>query len=464
MAIEQRVESMDLIQSDKRRLIVGLGVTGLSCLRHFVRQGIAVSVFDTRENPPNLAQIRAEFPDLTLHLGVQSVAIVDAADEIYLSPGIAPNDPFLAAAVARGAVIRGDMDLFAEQAAAPIIAISGSNAKSTVTSLVGEMARCAGLDVGVGGNLGTPALELLSPQRDCYVLELSSFQLERCETFRATVGCVLNVSADHIDRHENMINYHRAKQSLYRGVEVAIFNRDDGLTTPLAAAGMRLHSFSLQAPDLNHYGLREFDGQSWIVRGLERLLAVADIPLVGRHNLLNVVAALAIGEAAGFELTAMQRAVKQFRGLPHRCEAVACIDGVRYINDSKATNVAATVAAIEGLSPDVVGKTLLIAGGVTKSADFSPLVAALAGSDCQLLLYGEGAATIAEAVPVVPLHRADNLAEAVAMAAEIAAAGDLVLLSPACASFDQFRDFSHRGEVFVEAVEKLAAQRGELSC
>ena len=464
MAIEQRVESMDLIQSDKRRLIVGLGVTGLSCLRHFVRQGIAVSVFDTRENPPNLAQIRAEFPDLTLHLGVQSVAIVDAADEIYLSPGIAPNDPFLAAAVARGAVIRGDMDLFAEQAAAPIIAISGSNAKSTVTSLVGEMARCAGLDVGVGGNLGTPALELLSPQRDCYVLELSSFQLERCETFRATVGCVLNVSADHIDRHENMINYHRAKQSLYRGVEVAIFNRDDGLTTPLAAAGMRLHSFSLQAPDLNHYGLREFDGQSWIVRGLERLLAVADIPLVGRHNLLNVVAALAIGEAAGFELTAMQRAVKQFRGLPHRCEAVACIDGVRYINDSKATNVAATVAAIEGLSPDVVGKTLLIAGGVTKSADFSPLVAALAGSDCQLLLYGEGAATIAEAVPVVPLHRADNLAEAVAMAAEIAAAGDLVLLSPACASFDQFRDFSHRGEVFVEAVEKLAAQRGELPC
>ena len=464
MAIEQRVESMDLIQSDKRRLIVGLGVTGLSCLRHFVRQGIAVSVFDTRENPPNLAQIRAEFPDLTLHLGVQSVAIVDAADEIYLSPGIAPNDPFLAAAVARGAVIRGDMDLFAEQAAAPIIAISGSNAKSTVTSLVGEMARCAGLDVGVGGNLGTPALELLSPQRDCYVLELSSFQLERCETFRATVGCVLNVSADHIDRHENMINYHRAKQSLYRGVEVAIFNRDDGLTTPLAAAGMRLHSFSLQAPDLNHYGLREFDGQSWIVRGLERLLAVADIPLVGRHNLLNVVAALAIGEAAGFELTAMQRAVKQFRGLPHRCEAVACIDGVRYINDSKATNVAATVAAIEGLSPDVTGKTLLIAGGVTKSADFSPLAAALAGSDCQLLLYGEGAATIAEAVPAVPLHRADNLAEAVAMAAEIAVGGDLVLLSPACASFDQFRDFSHRGEVFVEAVEKLAAQRGELPC
>ncbi|MDG2035132.1 MAG: UDP-N-acetylmuramoyl-L-alanine--D-glutamate ligase, partial [Pseudomonadales bacterium] len=352
---------MNLIQTDKRRLIVGLGVTGKSCIRHFLRMGLSFSVLDTRENPPEMQAVAQEFPQVDIHLGKSHTALVDEADEIYLSPGIAIDDPLLTEAVSRGALVTGDIDLFAQQATAPVIAISGSNAKSTVTTLVGEMAKCANITAGVGGNLGEPVLDLLSSDCEAYVLELSSFQLERCADLKPQVACLLNISADHMDRHQTMMTYHQAKQRVYRGAKHIIFNRHDSLTAPLKTVDVSVKSFGLDTPDLGHYGVREIEGQRYLVKGFEPLMAVSDIPLVGDHHILNTLAAFAIGEAAGFALPAMQMAVKQFKGLPHRCEFVADIDGVDYINDSKATNVGATVAALKGLSGSTAGHIVLIA-------------------------------------------------------------------------------------------------------
>ncbi|MDG1938265.1 MAG: UDP-N-acetylmuramoyl-L-alanine--D-glutamate ligase [Pseudomonadales bacterium] len=447
---------MNLIQTDKRRLIVGLGVTGKSCIRHFLRMGLSFSVLDTRENPPEMQAVAQEFPQVDIHLGKSHTALVDEADEIYLSPGIAIDDPLLTEAVSRGALVTGDIDLFAQQATAPVIAISGSNAKSTVTTLVGEMAKCANITAGVGGNLGEPVLDLLSSDCEAYVLELSSFQLERCADLKPQVACLLNISADHMDRHQTMMTYHQAKQRVYRGAKHIIFNRHDSLTAPLKTVDVSVKSFGLDTPDLGHYGVREIEGQRYLVKGFEPLMAVSEIPLVGDHHILNTLAALAIGEAAGFALPAMQMAVKQFKGLPHRCEFVADIDGVDYINDSKATNVGATVAALKGLSGSTAGHIVLIAGGQTKGADFSALISALKPLQCKLVLLGEGAAQIESLVTgQIEVFRVDSLEQAVSVAQANSQSGDRVLLSPACASFDMFDGFEQRGDIFKTAVNHL---------
>jgi UDP-N-acetylmuramoylalanine--D-glutamate ligase len=373
---------------------------------------------------------------------------------VVVSPGIALDDPVVVRAREAGAEIVGDIDLFIREAAAPVIGITGSNAKSTVTEMVGAAALRAGLNVGVGGNLGTPALDLLSPSRQLYVLELSSFQLERASSLGLAVATVLNISADHLDRHGDMQRYHQAKHRIFRNCGRAVLNRDDPLTAPLVADSVELVSWGMGEPGLREFGLRYVDGQECLCHGFDRLLAVADLPLPGRHNVANALATLAIAHAAGLPQEAALAALGDFRGLPHRCEQVAEINGVRWINDSKGTNIGATRAALEGLGGD--RDIILIAGGQGKGADFSQLKPAVGRHCRQLLLIGEDAGRLQAALgDTVTSSLLPDLEAAVEQAAALARAGDCVLLSPACASFDMFPGYAARGEAFRQAVGRI---------
>jgi UDP-N-acetylmuramoylalanine--D-glutamate ligase len=341
--------------------VVGLGLTGLSCARHLYRQGQAFSVVDTRTQPPGLESLQREMPDIQVYAGVYPADLLQEASELVVSPGIALDDPVLASAREAGVAIVGDIDLFMREARAPVIGITGSNAKSTVTELVGSMAREAGLDAGVGGNLGTPALDLLAPERELYVLELSSFQLERAGNLGLSVATVLNVSVDHLDRHGTLPAYHRAKHRIFHGCRAAVVNRDDPLTVPLVPEDVRVVSWRMAEPELDGFGLRFIEGRETLCHDFEPLLAVDDLGLVGRHNVANALAALAIGHAAGLDRRLMAQALRTFSGLPHRCQLVTEIGGVRFVDDSKGTNVGATNAALAGLGGD--RNVVLIAGG-----------------------------------------------------------------------------------------------------
>jgi UDP-N-acetylmuramoylalanine--D-glutamate ligase len=349
----------------------------------------------------------------------------------------------------------GDVDLFVAAATAPVVGITGSNAKSTVTALVGEMAGAAGLNVGVGGNLGPPALDLLSPERELYVVELSSFQLERAGRLDLKLATVLNISADHLDRHGSMPRYHQAKHRIFRGCQTAVVNRDDPLTVPLLEDAVKVISWGMGEPDLDNFGLRQIDGVEFLCRGFEPILASAALPLPGRHNIANALAALAIGHGIGLPLDAMQAGLAGFRGLPHRCQLVLEAGGVRWVNDSKGTNVGATEAALRGLGGDQ--DLILIAGGQAKGADFAALKQPLAAHGRLLLTIGEDAQRIEDALgDTVATRRAGSLEEAVVIALEESRDGDTVLLSPACASFDMFASYIDRGEQFSELVRRHA--------
>lgn len=444
-----------LIASSAQRVVVGLGATGLSVARYLAHRGERFAVVDTREQPPGLAQLRDEFPQVSVFAGDIPQSLLNAASELVVSPGLAPDLPFLVEAAKAGAQIRGDVDLFAEAAQAPVIGITGSNAKSTVTALVGAMAQAAGSRVGVGGNLGTPALDLLADDRELYVLELSSFQLERSDSLNLAVACVLNVTADHLDRHGSLQRYHQAKHRIFRGCRHAVVNSDDPLTIPPGGDGMQVTAWRPREPDLHGFGVhREDDGSEWLALGFDNLLPVADIALAGRHNLANVLAATAIGHSAGLPMTAILQALRSFAGLPHRCQVVRERNGVRWINDSKATNVGAAQAAIGGLGQ---GRNLvLIAGGRGKGGDFAALARPVSAHCKAVLLLGETAAQLeADLKGAAPVQHCDSLQQAVQLAASLAAAGDCVLLSPACASFDMFRDYAERGDVFAAAVREL---------
>jgi len=440
--------------SDTHTVVVGLGATGLSCARHLRARGRPFAVIDTRREPPGLAQWRREFPDVVLHAGSYPEELITAATELVVSPGVALDHPLVALARRAGVTVLGDIDLFMREAAAPVVGITGSNAKSTVTELLGQMARDAGRDVGVGGNLGTPALDLLAPGRELYVLELSSFQLERAGTLGLAVAAVLNISDDHLDRHGSMAAYRDAKHRIFRGCACAVVNSDDALTIPLLPAGTATVDWRMGEPRGQGFGLRVSDGEEFLCRGSELLLAVRRVALQGRHNLANALAALALGEAAGLPAAAAASTLEHFAGLPHRCELVAVVAGVRYVNDSKGTNVGATAAALRGLggARDVV----LIAGGQGKGADFSQLQAEV-GRHCRaLVLIGEDAGALHAALAAqVPAQFAASMDEAVALAAARARAGDTVLLSPACASFDMFSGYAARGQAFRDAVARL---------
>ncbi len=452
-----RAVVQDLIASSEQRVVFGLGVTGLSCARHLYGLGLPFSVVDTRSAPPELAVLRREMPEVPVYTGEWPEELLTGASALIVSPGVALEHPALAAARAAGVEVLGDIDLFVREASAPVIGITGSNAKSTVTELVGRMAARAGLDAGVGGNLGTPALDLLDAGRELYVLELSSFQLERAGTLNLSVATVLNVSADHLDRHGNMPRYHQAKHRIFHGCETAVVHRDDPLTIPPLAEGMRVIGWRLGAPDLRDFGLREVDGEEWICHGFEPLLPVAEVGITGRHNLANALAALALGYAAELDMQPMLSALRDFGGLPHRCQQVAEIAGVRYVNDSKGTNIGATRAALAGVGGE--RDVVLIAGGQGKGADFGELREAVSRHCRQVLLLGEDAALIESALAgCAASQRVANMDEAVSAAAQIAQPGDTVLLSPACASLDMFTGYAARGAAFAAAVRALGEQ------
>ena len=451
--------------------VVGLGKTGLSCVKYLLKQNVQIIAMDSRSQPPVLAELQANFPDIKLFLGGLDSKILETVDEIVLSPGISLHEPAIAAQVKRGIPVIGDIELFVRAATAPIVAITGSNGKSTVTTLVGEMAKMAGLNVQVGGNLGTPVLEL-NYESDLYVLELSSFQLETTFSLKAAAAVVLNISPDHMDRYKDLDEYTAAKKRVYENCKVAVVNRDE----PYYDGKQPIYSFGLSVPKDGQFGVLD----NYLAYGNEKLLAISDLRIKGQHQVANALAALALGMAVGLPMPAMLEALREFSGLPHRCEWIANIAGVDWYNDSKGTNVGATKAAIKGLGQDLGGKIILIAGGQGKGADFSTLTNVVKKHVRAVVLIGEDANIIAAALdnskhmslratclpkpwrrqkrsnPVIKY--ADSMREAVNLAKKSARSGDIVLLSPACASFDMFDNFEHRGKVFTTEVLKLQAE------
>ena len=446
---------MQMNDNARRTLVVGLGKTGLSVARYLSRQGVEVAVVDSREQPPGLAELRDSLPaDVALFLGGFDETAFARAGQLVVSPGVSVQEPPIAAAAARGVPVLGDIELFAREATAPVIAITGSNGKSTVTMLVSAMAQRAGREVRTGGNIGTPALDLLQDREpDLYVLELSSFQLETTQSLRAAAAVVLNISADHMDRYPHLDAYSRAKQTVYRGAGVQVVNRDDALVSSLVDPQQPCITYTLQAPaEATEFGVLRHEGEAWLAQGERAVMPVAAIRMPGRHNVGNALAALALGSAAGLEQEAMVATLAEFQGLPHRMQPVAERDGVHWYNDSKGTNVGATLAAISSVD----GRVVLIAGGDAKGADLMPLRAAMQEHGRAAVLLGKDARRLQQVLQgAVPLAMAADMAEAVRLARELAQPGDNVLLSPACASTDMFRNFEERGEVFSRAVGEL---------
>jgi UDP-N-acetylmuramoylalanine--D-glutamate ligase len=438
-----------------RAVVAGLGKTGQSVVRHLLNRGWVVSATDTRNDPPGLAALRENFPALRIASGGLDVALLDNVDCVIASPGLSQADPFFVAARLRGLPVIGDIELFARSAAAPVAGITGTNGKSTVTTLVARMASRAGVVARAGGNLAPPALELLEGgNAGLYVLELSSYQLETTQSLHLAAATVLNVTPDHMDRYADMAGYAAAKARIFDRCEVAVINLDDPLVAAMQRVGQRTLTFSLHADRGADYCLRLENGAEWLCRGSEPLLAVDSMRIVGSHNAANALAALALGDALGLDRAAMIAALQDFPGLPHRAAWVADVAGVRYVNDSKGTNVGATLAAVAGFK----GPLLLIAGGDGKSQDFAPLRVAFSGKVRHVLLIGRDAPQIEAALQgVCATERCDSLEAAVIAAARVAREGDTVLLSPACASLDMFRDYAHRGDVFADAVRRLAA-------
>ena len=437
-----------------RTLVVGLGETGLSVARYLSRQGVPVAIVDSREQPPGLARSRTELPaDVAPFLGGFNRDAFERAEQIVLSPGVSMNEPEIAAARARQVPVIGDIELFAQTARAPVIAVTGSNGKSTVVTLLSAMVRRAGLEVRTGGNIGTPALDLIAADEpDLYVLELSSFQLETLQSLQPQAAVVLNISDDHLDRYRDLQDYAAAKQAVYRHAALQVVNLDDPVAAALADVQQPITGFTGSVPAANEYGLVDVAGETWLARGDVHLMPASGVQMAGRHNLDNALAALALGEAAGLPLTAMVETLAEFQGLPHRMQYLAEHNGVRWFNDSKGTNVGATLAAIEGVD----GPVVLIAGGDGKGADFSPLAVALQRKGHGAVLIGKDAplleAVLQDAVPV--MHAGDML-QAVQLAATMAQSGDCVLLSPACASLDMYRNFEERGDLFRQAVSEV---------
>lgn len=436
-------------------VVVGLGLTGISCVRYLKKLGIPVAVTDTRQNPPDLLVLRKEHPEVNVALGGLDVSLLSRAEKIVLSPGVALYEPAIAAQVNRGIPVIGDIELFAQKNKSPVIAITGTNAKSTVTTLVGKMAEAAGYQVQVGGNLGIPVLDLLQakPAANLFVLELSSFQLETTYSLKPNVATVLNVTPDHMDRYPDLSAYQKAKHRIYQNCQLAVCNRDDPLTD--TQCNNKLY-FTMNIPSKNEFGLLTQNKTVYLAYENSPLLATQNLPVCGKHYQVNALAALAIGFGFGMPFAPMLSVLREFKGLPHRCQLIRELNRVKWYDDSKGTNVGATQAAIEGLGCEMMGKLILIAGGVGKNADFTPLVNLIEKYARHVVLIGEAATEIAKAIDEkIPISFAKNMNDAVNQAASLAKPYDSVLLSPACASFDMFKNYAHRGEVFTEIVNGL---------
>jgi UDP-N-acetylmuramoylalanine--D-glutamate ligase len=456
-------------------LVLGLGETGLSMGAWLAGRGARVSAADSRARPPRADELPSLLPGVAVHLGGFSDALFEGIDLIAISPGVPLADPAVARAVARGVPVAGDVELFAR--AVPragshsprIVAITGTNGKSTVTALAGAMCRAAGVDCEVAGNISPAVLEAFARREaagalpGAWVLELSSFQLETTRSLGADAATMLNLSEDHLDRYRSMEDYGAAKARVFQGGGVQVLNRDDPRSLAMALPGRPVATFGLDAPRRDEdYGLVSEAGQTWLAQGAKRLMPLSEMKVAGLHNAANALAAIALCRAIGLSLDALLPALREFRGLPHRVQLVGEADGVRFYDDSKGTNVGSTVAALAGLA-GTGGKVVLIAGGDGKGQDFSPLAPAVAAAGRGVVLIGRDGPAIEKALASTGVRtlRAANMREAVDLAADAARDGDAVLLSPACASFDMFRDYRHRGEAFATAVRgRLDAARG----
>ncbi|HEY5897678.1 MAG TPA: UDP-N-acetylmuramoyl-L-alanine--D-glutamate ligase [Burkholderiales bacterium] len=435
----------------RRLLVLGLGDSGLSVVRWAERLGASVRVADTRQAPPRARDFTGE-----LRLGKFTPSLLDGIDLLCISPGLPLADPLVEAALARSIPIVGDIELFAWKNDAPVVAISGTNGKTTVTALTGHLLKSAGMDCEVAGNIAPPvlqaALERKTPPQ-AWVLELSSYQLETTWSLNAQAATVLNVSEDHLDRYAGMPEYAAAKARIFQGDGVQILNRDDPVTLRMALPGRRIVTFGLEAPRSAHdFGI----ANGRLVEGESPIVEAKALPIHGAHNVANALAACALARALGVPRERLQAGLRSFRGLPHRLELLATRDGVQWYDDSKGTNVGATIAALRGLGR----KAVLILGGEGKGQDFSPLRPVVEQAAVCVLLIGRDAPLIEAALSGLPTERCATLEDAVRRAARVARAGQAVLLSPACASFDMFRDYKHRGEVFAAAVKALPASGG----
>jgi UDP-N-acetylmuramoylalanine--D-glutamate ligase len=440
----------------RNAVIVGMGRTGLSVARHLQRSGFRIAMTDSRDAPPELQGVRALGSSVVTRTGGFDVQLLERADIVVTSPGVALDDPFFAQARARGLDIVGDIELFARAADAPVVGITGTNGKSTVTTLLGRMAERAGVRVRVGGNLGQPALDLLDRgPTDLYVLELSSFQLDTTHSLKLKAAVVLNVSADHLDRYATLRHYADSKARIYVNSETAVVNADDPEVMRMPRSGSRVTTFGLEDANADFTLVTPTSTREpWLARHGAALLPVSALRIPGRHNVANALATLALGDALRLPLQSMLEELREFTGLPHRAQWVAEHRGVRYINDSKGTNVGATLAAVGGLA----GPLVVIAGGDGKGQDFAPLATAFRGKVRATVLIGRDAGLIETALEgTCETARVEGMEEAVRAAARLAQPGDTVLLSPACSSLDMFRDYAHRGSVFATAVQALGA-------
>jgi UDP-N-acetylmuramoylalanine--D-glutamate ligase len=440
-------------QQRGRAVVVGLGRTGLSCARYLQSRGLSFAVTDSRAAPPESSALEQLASDVEVRFGGFDEALLDGASQIVASPGVSLKEPFLMSAAVRGIPIVGDIELFVREAQAPIAAITGTNGKSTVTTLVGLMANAAGRRAIAGGNLGRPALELLDdPVPELYVLELSSFQLETTLSLRAAAAAVLNVTPDHMDRYGTLEEYAAAKERIFQRADAAIVNMDDLAVRTMRYQSSRVLGFSLHADPAADYYVHMQGDDVILMRGRERLIAMSELKIRGLHNAANAMASLAMCEALGLSRPACLQALREFAGLPHRSQWVADVNGVRFVDDSKGTNVGATLAAVAGMP----GSLVLIAGGQGKGQDFKPLAQAFRGKVRHVVLLGQDAKQIDAALQGVSTTQfAQDMNEAVQLAANAARPGETVLLSPACASLDMFRDYGHRGDVFAAAVRGL---------
>jgi UDP-N-acetylmuramoylalanine--D-glutamate ligase len=460
----------------RKVVVLGLGDTGLSMARWLARRGADVRVADTRADPPHAATLARELPRIALARGAFGEATLRGADLIAISPGLDRRAGPVAGALQRGVPVVGDIELFAQalrervsrqpSAVSPkVLAITGSNGKSTVTAMTGEICRAAAHRAVVAGNIGTPVLDALTaiedgtPAPEVFVLELSSFQLESTTSLEPDASAMLNLTEDHLDRYAGLKDYAAAKARVFAGEGVQVLNRDDRWSLGMARKGRAVRTFGLGEPRAEmEWGMRGAGGAVALARGAQSLMALSELPVAGLHNAANALAAHALAHAIGAPDEALARALRSFRGLPHRMQHVAEHEGVRFLDDSKGTNVGATVAALAGLRQPVV----LIAGGDGKGQDFAPLAPAVAARARAVVLIGRDAEKLAAALAGsgVPLERAAGMDEAVQAAFRASRAGDAVLLSPACASYDMFRDYVHRAEAYVAAVRRLAGGGG----
>lgn len=453
IVLKQLEQSFRLNPDKSSIFIVGLGTTGLSIIRFLNAYHFKFTLVDNRTQPPMVEQLQNEFPSVRLITGDFKSIDFSEATHLMVSPGIALDQPKIKAACLNGAVLVSDIDLFSLSTNAPIIAITGSNGKSTVTTMLGEMGRVAGRKTAIGGNLGRAALDLLTDNAELYVLELSSFQLERTHVLNATAATVLNISADHLDRHKTLETYILEKEKIFRGDGQRVLNVDDPLVAHMETQGRNPLWFSLCKPLGFHLAIQE--NCEYLVYKNNYLMPSADLPLEGKHNKANALAALALGYAVGLGFSKMCLALKNFKGLEHRMQTVAKIKGVHWVNDSKATNVGACIAALNGYD----NKVILLAGGDAKGADMNELQLSVKKKVKNIILMGKDAKLIEHALNnCIPSSYANSMAAAVLSAAKIAKSGDTVLLSPACASLDQYKNYQQRGDCFVAAVMALETE------